>query len=304
MTSTLSSMLEKLSFLTQRAWPILLSTSLISYLTLVHFLRYNRVKRTTSRFSHQIRSGMPLSTAFRIHNSLVELEFPAIFSTATTFALFKAYGIPSISSLLVSTHQLSGPPLASSKRYADTGALLLEAVLNEPGAERSVEAIARINYLHDRWRGKVKGGIRDEDMLYTLSLFALEPMRWVKQYEWRELSEVEVCALGTWWKYLGDGLKVPFNELPGFEKGWENGLQWMEELSAWSVAYEKKSMVPAKSNAVLAEATLKIILWKVPKWMHGFGRRLFATVMEGSSPRLREAMLYALLTPPLLPYHP
>ncbi|KAI4128001.1 MAG: hypothetical protein LQ341_006731, partial [Variospora aurantia] len=132
---------------------------------------------------------MDVLTAFKIHVYLIELEFRSTFSAATTFALFKAYGIPSISSLFVLTNQLAGPPLASSKRYADTGALLLEAVLNEPGSGRSVEAITRINYLHERWRGKRKGkGIRDEDMLYTLSLFALEPMKWVKKYEWRELS--------------------------------------------------------------------------------------------------------------------
>lgn len=239
---------------------------------------------------------MPLLTAFNIHNYLIELEFPLSFSAATTFALFKAYGIPSISSLLVHTNQLAGPPLASSKRYADTGALLLEAVLNEPGSARSIEAIARINYLHDRWRGKENGkGIRDEDMLYTLSLFALEPMKWVQKYEWRELSEVEINAVGLLWMYWGYALKVPFSLLPGYEKGWKNGVEWMEEMGAWSEAYEKRHMLPAESNAALADATVKILLWKTPKWMHGFGKRVFATVMEGRSRRLREAMLLVIL---------
>ncbi|KAI4282754.1 MAG: hypothetical protein L6R38_002713 [Xanthoria sp. 2 TBL-2021] len=245
---------------------------------------------------------MDVLTAFKIHNYLIELEFPSIFSAATTFALFKAYGIPSISSLLVHTNQLVGPPLASSKRYADTVALLLEAVLNEPGSERSVEAITRINYLHDRWRGKRKGkGIRDEDMLYTLSLFALEPIKWVKKYEWRELSMVEICAVGTLWKYFGDALKVPYHFLPGQENGWKNGVEWLEELRVWSEAYEGRYMVPDKSNAALADATIRIILWKVPRWMHGFGKRVFATVMEGSSPRLRKAMLIPT-SPPLYYY--
>ncbi|KAL8870416.1 MAG: hypothetical protein Q9174_003541, partial [Haloplaca sp. 1 TL-2023] len=229
---------------------------------------------------------LSISSAFSIHNDLISLEFPSTFSLATTFALFKAYGIPSISSLLVATNQLAGPPISSSKRYADTGALLLEAVLNEPGSPRSVEALARINWLHDRHRKR--GSIKDEDMLYTLSLFALEPMRWVKKFEWRELSEMEVAAVGTLWKYYGDALKVPFEALSGYEKGWKNALEWMADLESWSRQYEDEHMIPAESNHRLAEATLRVLLWKMPKSMHGFGTNIFASVMEE---KLRNAML-------------
>ncbi|KAL9021459.1 MAG: hypothetical protein Q9185_001356 [Variospora sp. 1 TL-2023] len=285
---------------TLQQWLYLVIPALINYLLLVRLLRYRRLRHSSFQHLDQLQlhpeQAMDVLTAFKIHVYLIELEFPSTFSAATTFALFKAYGIPSISSLLVYTNQLAGPPLASSKRYADTGALLLEAVLNEPGSGRSVEAITRINYLHGRWRGKRKGkGIRDEDMLYTLSLFALEPMKWVKKYEWRELSMVEICAVGTLWKYLGDALKVPFHLLPGHEKGWKNGVEWMEELRVWSEGYEGRYMVPDKSNAALADATIRIILWKVPRWMHGFGKKVFAAAMEENSPRLRKAMLYVLL---------
>lgn len=161
--------------------------------------------------------------------------------------------------------------------------------MNEPGSERSVQAIARINYLHDRHR--LKGKISDEDMLFTLSLFALEPMRWVKKYEWRELDELEVCAVGTLWKYLGDAFKVPWQVLPGYAQGWSNGLEWIRDLETWSRAYEQKYMIPAESNHKLAAATLRVLLHKSPRWLHGFGRNVFATIMEV---RLREAMLYAV----------
>ncbi|KAL8733566.1 MAG: hypothetical protein Q9166_001974 [cf. Caloplaca sp. 2 TL-2023] len=258
-------------------WSILLLTLTITYITLVHLLRYQRLNFLKRHYNYRTRSSlqaMPVSTAFAIHDTLITLEFPFTFPTATTFALFKTYGIPSISSLLVKTNQLAGPPLVSSKRYADTGALLLEAVLQPPGSDRSVEAIARINYLHDRHRSK--GAISDEDMLFTLSLFALEPMRWVRKYEWRELDQMEVCAVGTMWKYLGDALKVPYELLPG--------------------AYEERYIVPADSNNKLAEATLRIILCEVPAFFHGFTRNLFATVMEV---RLRKAMLI----PPPPPFY-
>ncbi|KAL8766048.1 MAG: hypothetical protein Q9209_007077 [Squamulea sp. 1 TL-2023] len=283
-------------------WPLALIIALILYLWLCHSLRYRRRNTISASVSSSVQQ-ISLPTAFAIHNTLVTLEFPSTFPAATMFALFKTYGIPSISSLLVQTNQLAGPPLTSSKRYADTGALLLEAVLNEPGSKRAMEAIARINYLHDRWRdkgrGKGKGMISDEDMLYTISLFALEPMRWVKKYEWRELSNIEVCAVGTLWKYLGHMLKVPFHPLPGYEEGWKNGgaLAWMEELDAWSRAYQEKEMVPTESNHTLADSTFNILLHKFPKSLHAFGSKIFATVME---PKLREAMMYIKLLKTLL----
>ncbi|KAL8774490.1 MAG: hypothetical protein Q9209_000863 [Squamulea sp. 1 TL-2023] len=235
---------------------------------------------------------MSLPRAFAIHEILVTLEFPSTIATATIFALFKTYGIPSISSLLVKTKQLNGPPLVRTKRYADTGALLLEAVLQEPGSKRSVEAIARINYLHDRHRSK--GAISDEDMLFTLSLFALEPMRWVQKHEWRELDDMEVCAIGTHWKYLGDALKVPYELLPGYKTGWKDALEWMAELDDWSRAYEVRFMVPAKSSQEVAEATLEVVLYKMPKSLHGLARNIYAAAMET---RLREAMLISPLPP-------
>jgi len=44
------------------------------------------------------------------------------------------------------------------------------------------------------------------DMLDTLSLFAVEPGKWVMRFEWMEgggLVDLEMCALRTVWKHLG-----------------------------------------------------------------------------------------------------
>lgn len=154
------------------------------------------------------------------------------------------------------------------------------------------------------------GKISDSDLLYTLSLFALEPSRWVSRFEWRELTDLELCAVGTLWRNLGEALEVPFGELPSFaplsssvgdyvDDGAEkvkaketekeiDGLQWLEELRVWSQAYEEKHMVPADSNKRLADSTLRLILWKLPSSLHGIGKNILATLLED---KLREAML-------------
>ena len=83
----------------------------------------------------------------------------------------------------------------SSKRTADTGLLVLEFGLNKPTSERAIQAIARMNFLHSRYQEA--GKITNNDLLYVLSSFALEPVRWISRYEWRNLTDVELCASGT-----------------------------------------------------------------------------------------------------------
>jgi hypothetical protein len=98
----------------------------------------------------------------------------------------------------------------------------------EPASERAHAAIARTNYLHTGYRSS--GRILEDDMLYTLSLFALKPIRFIKTYEWRDLTDLEKCAVGTYWKSLGDALGIGYATLlsgarqSGFEMVF-NGLR-------------------------------------------------------------------------------
>ncbi|KAF6227091.1 hypothetical protein HO133_008532 [Letharia lupina] len=183
---------------------------------------------------------MTTDDAQAILKDLTELEFPKFFGFSIIFALFKTYGIPSVSSLLVATGQLVDVETAS-KRIADTGVLLLEFALNEPTSERATQAIARMNYLHAGYQKA--GKITNDDMLYTLSLFALEPARWVRKYEWRKLTELELCACGTYWKSMGDAMDISYSILPSSIPGWKDGLQWLDEVEAWSLRYEEAYMV-------------------------------------------------------------
>lgn len=139
------------------------------------------------------------------------------------------------------------------------------------------------------------GKIRDSDLLYTLSLFALEPSRWVSRFEWRELSDLELCAIGMFWKSIGEALEVPFGDLPSSSSSTsssslavKDGLAWLNELSEWSRSYEEAHMVPSTSNNQLAESTFKMILWKMPRSLHGIGRNILATLIDD---KLRESML-------------
>ena len=112
------------------------------------------------------------------------------------------------------------------KRYVDTTVLIREFCENPPSSERYREAIARMNYIHSVYQQA--GRITNDDLLYTLSLFALELAKWINKYEWRTLTCVEECAIGTFWKSIGDAMLLYYSSLSGSEKGWIDGLDWLK----------------------------------------------------------------------------
>ena len=134
-----------------------------------------------------------------------------------------------------------------------------------------------MNYLHARYQKS--GRILDSDMLYTLSLFALEPGRWVEKYEWRCLTDVELCACGTYWKSMGDAMLISYQALPSFKKGWLDGLHWLQEIRQWSLDYEQDHMIPADTNHQLANAQLDILFLNLSSTFTFIGKSIIAVLL-------------------------
>jgi len=203
----------------------------------------------------------------------------------------QTYGIPTISHTLVKTTQLSSPKTAG-KRYADTEVLLGEIFGNEPASARSIESFGRMNYLHGVHRAS--GKILDDDMLYTLALFATEPIKWVEKYDWRKLSDLERCAMGTFIKSMGDAMLIDYGQLPSAKRGFQDGIQWLEEIWRWAEEYEIKHMVPDENNHQTANATTAILLLALPEGLKPIGRHAVSAAMDD---RLRRAMMFVNTLP-------
>ena len=269
----------------------------LSYLTFVAFFRYRHIRSTLVNYPYPTRTSFASMTnedAYLIQHEIIELEFPFMFEKALQFALFRTYGIPSISKLLVQTSQLSEGTTAS-KRYTDTTLLLAEFLGYHPTSSRSIEAIGRMNYIHSQYQKS--GKLLDDDLLYTLALFAGEPTRWIDKYEWRKLEDFEKCAIGTFWKAIGDAMAIPYSKMrSGGEggQGWIDGLQWLDELNEWAAQYEKRYMVPDKNNHKTAEQTTAILLYSIPGFLKPYGRRVVSALMDD---RLRTAMMSVFYFP-------
>ena len=204
--------------------PYLYLVFCLAYVILVASFRNRRLRSTLAKHPYPTRisfASMTNEDAYLIQQGISELEFPFIFDKSLQFALFRTYGIPTISKLLVQTSQFSEESTAT-KRYADTTVLLAEFLGYHPSSTRSIEAIGRMNYIHSQYQKS--GKILDDDLLYTLALFAGEPARWIDKYEWRKLKDFEKCAIGTFWKAIGDAMGISFQKLKSGSEGWIDGL--------------------------------------------------------------------------------
>ncbi|KAK3634242.1 hypothetical protein LTR56_015449 [Elasticomyces elasticus] len=283
--------------------PAILLCAAMLYLALVRTLRYKRSNAVKREYpTRESYRNMTLEEAWTIQSSLAEVEFPTVFSSSIFFALFRVflaidqvgyrlthhqtYGIPSVSRLLAATGKLTNVRTAS-KWAADTGVILTEVLLHHPSDPRAIDGIARMNFLHERYRRT--GKISDEDMLYTLSLFVLEPIRWTKRFDWREVNEVERCAMGTYWRWLGEAMDIPYTALRSNDSGWANGLHFLDELEEWSLGYEVGNMVSAETNKAVAKHTVDIALFNIPKALHALSFDLVSCLLE---PRLRTAIMF------------
>lgn len=191
--------------------------------------------------------------------------------------------------MLVGTTQLSTLKNAG-KRYADTGALLAEIFGHEPSSEQAIESFGRLNYLHGVYRDS--GKILDDDMLYTLALFAIEPIKWIEKYDWRKLSDLEKCAMGTFMKSMGDAMLIDYGNLPSAKGGFQDGIQWLEEIWQWTEQYETTHMVPNKNNHQTANETTAILLFTIPNVLKSVGKHAVSALMDD---RLRNAMMFVKL---------
>ncbi|KAF7361341.1 hypothetical protein MSAN_01166800 [Mycena sanguinolenta] len=257
----------------------------VVYLCLVRSLRWRRYNVIHKKYSAKFRAkSLTPEEAQDVIQLSYNWDMPFLSEYSLAFALFKTYGIPSISQLLLSTKQLASQALVA-KRYADTE-ILIGHWLACPLAGRSVDAhpgapaddprasiaLARVNWLHSKYK------ISNEDYLYTLGLFTFEPEAWAVRYGWRPLSPLERYATFVYWTEIGR--KMDIKNIPSTP----------EEFRLWLRAYEEEHMIPAESNRDVAKHTMDELLFMVPQT---FGMRSFAEGVTRSllDDRTRIAMM-------------
>ena len=273
-----------------------------AYLIIVKSLRFRCKKKNNAYLLGRYPDNTSLASmtnenAHMVMRYLQQYEFPFAFECSLAASLYRPYGIPNISRVLAKTKQFSTVCLAS-KRTADTAVLVVDLSQNPPQSEKCCAAISRMNYIHS---GYQKAGlITNDNLVYTLALLAWLPIKFIERFEWRKLTEIEMCAAGVFWKSLGDAMNLSYDALrsacpqngvePGSNGSWEDGIHFLEDLRAWSEQYELKFMQPHALNHKAAVETEEVLLYGLPKALRGLGRHALSAMMDD---RLRRAIMYA-----------
>ncbi|KDR69369.1 hypothetical protein GALMADRAFT_255871 [Galerina marginata CBS 339.88] len=229
------------------------------YFILVRSLRYRRLKSITSKFTaDELREMTPYVAQQIVHASFF-YDTPLIMLLGTQVALFKVYGISTIASVLLKSGELTSAEKID-KRLADTSILIATALSNPlvgPGSgcpiisshidPRGAIAIARINYLHGKYP------IKNDDFLYNLALFMIEPIRWTARFDWRPHSPLEIQAIFVLWTEVGRRM--------GIQDIWTS----YDEMVDWATQYEIDNMVPSEASQQLAQITIEHLFERMPK---------------------------------------
>ncbi|CAM1505272.1 Fc.00g109090.m01.CDS01 [Cosmosporella sp. VM-42] len=198
--------------------------------------------------------------AHEIAHTIVYLEFPLFYDLSVRLALFETYAVENIAKLLVAVSDLINPATLP-KRYNDTEVIYSCFAAFPPTSPHLHKAIARMNYLHLPYLKS--GKISQEDMLYVLFASMIEPVRFLNQYEWRHLTDMEVAALGTMWKYIGEMMDIDYMGVLQKDK-WTDGLEFIEDLSRWADKYEDEYLRPLPEVTALGKVLMEMLLQSHP----------------------------------------
>lgn len=241
----------------------------------VRQVRFKRFNDVHAKYAHLVNNldAMTYNDAQEIMKLSAEFDMPFTVTVSLSFALFKTYAVPTISAVLCKGKELSCPMLAG-RRAEDTAVILGEFVGEGLDSERGSTALARMNWLHSRYGKLITRG----DKLLTLSQFVFEPGKFVRQFEWRPLSDLEEEARYVYWREVG--ARMGITDIPATRAALK---QWLDDYTAEHVVYHP-------NNQQVGDATFFVFLRPFPEWMHPMGKLASSILLDD---RTREAFGYA-----------
>ncbi|XP_044720154.1 Dephospho-CoA kinase [Hirsutella rhossiliensis] len=165
----------------------------------------------------------------------------------------KIYAFDSIATLIASSSDYRLPDRAPKSfiKFPPTSPLLHQAV-------------ARMNYLHSPYMKS--GKLLNRDLLYTLHIIMNEPIRLIRLFEWRSLTDMEMAAIGTFWKYIGDMMEIDFVAELNKDR-WDDGINFLEDVTQWASKYEDEHMRRTRDGQILVGHLLDFFYSSYPVFM-------------------------------------
>lgn len=178
-----------------------------------------------------------------VMTGLGHVDEPFLYRLGLEFALFRTYAVPTISRLLADTGKLSANP---NLRYDVTDLLLREAT--ERDGPRRTKAIQRINAIHAQYGSRIS----NEDLLFTLCAFIVEPLRWISRFGTRPPLQQEWVASYAQWREIGREMGV--KDIPSS----------LSAVLTFYDTYAEQNMRYDDSSRSIAESTIGLLVSQCP----------------------------------------
>lgn len=196
-----------------------------------------------------------------IMHYLAGWEFPWDYVRALEMALYRTFCIPTTSALLVRGGEFEARP---QRRYDDTSLLMAEIMEWGYDSERGREALKRVNRFHRHYQ------IANDDFLYVLSTFHLEPIRWIDRFGWRRMTEGERHASYFFWREVGRRMAI--RDIPPSHEAFEQ----------WSLAREREHFRYDDANRRIGTATRELFVSWAPRVLRPITRVAIHAMLDES----------------------
>ena len=217
-----------------------------------------------SRVLDEIRGLDPVADHQRIVFLSTRVDFPFDTTRALELALFRTFGVPSISALLHRTGEFERRP---QKRYDDTDIIVSEMMEHGYDSERGRAALARMNAIHGRFK------IANEDFLYVLSTFVFEPIRFNARFGWRRMIGTEREALFQFWRAVGERMGI--RDIPAR----------LEDFERFTEDYEARRYRFTEANKAVGAATVELFAGWFPRPLHPLVRQAIYALLDAPARR-------------------
>jgi hypothetical protein len=212
-----------------------------------------------SRYLREIRRLDPVRDAERIVYLDTCYEFPFDLTRSLELAFFRTFAVPSIAELLDSTGEFVE---RSRKRYDDTDLLISTFAEHGHSSRLGRAAIRRMNQIHGRFT------IANDDFVYVLSTFVVEPFRWNARFGWRPALEAERLAQFHFWRAVGRLMHI------------EGIPETYEELERFNVEFERARFARTRAGHRVAVAMIDMFVGKIPGLPGRFGTRAVCALLD------------------------
>ncbi|MGV4926334.1 DUF2236 domain-containing protein [Streptomyces sp. BHT-5-2] len=173
--------------------------------------------------------------------------------------------MPSVSGLLVHTGQFAN---AGDKRVDDTVLFEYEAKRTGLDSPHGRQTIRALNKIHGRY------DISNDDYLFVLASWTTAPIRWINQYGWRKLTDIEIQAMVETDRRLGQlmGVKHIPDDYQGFIDLLEHQLKTRSHC--------------AETNRTMADTLISIVQSWFPRFLRPVLRPVIIALVDPPVRRL------------------